>query len=150
MAYQINAYPNPSSGLAMKEFQNNLSRRVCAFLVPMRLTSSTVCWGVKASMANNPTEYGIELLTWVSFGGLNLGISVILLNESRKCRARGSICYIYNTPKEFDIDSAASAILLIYENTDRRTSRQAEPQFSISALYFMASSPVTLWESFWF
>lgn len=43
-------YPKPRRGKAMKEFQKSLSRRMCAFFVPIRDTSSTVCWGVKASM----------------------------------------------------------------------------------------------------
>jgi len=43
-------YPNPRSGPAITELKKSLSRRVCAFFVPMRLTSSTVCWGVKASI----------------------------------------------------------------------------------------------------
>jgi hypothetical protein len=34
----------------MKEFTNILSSRVCAFLAPMRETSSVVCAGVNASM----------------------------------------------------------------------------------------------------
>jgi hypothetical protein len=34
----------------MKEFQNSLSKRMCAFLQPIRETSSTVCCGVYASM----------------------------------------------------------------------------------------------------
>lgn len=35
----------------MKEFQNNLSILMCAFLQPIRETSSVVCWGVNASIA---------------------------------------------------------------------------------------------------
>lgn len=52
----MTAQPNPSRGPVMTELKNNLSRRVCAFLVPIRLTSSTVCWGVKASILNSTLQ----------------------------------------------------------------------------------------------
>jgi len=42
--------PKSSKEPAIKELKKSLSRRMCAFLVPMRLTNSTVCWGVKASI----------------------------------------------------------------------------------------------------
>lgn len=44
------AQPKPSSGPARNEFQKSLSRRMCAFLQPVRATSSIVCAGVKASI----------------------------------------------------------------------------------------------------
>lgn len=34
----------------MKELMSSLSRRMCAFLVPVLETSSIVCWGVKESI----------------------------------------------------------------------------------------------------
>ena len=44
------AQPKPSKGPAMQELNQSLSRRMWAFLVPIRETSSVVCWGVKASI----------------------------------------------------------------------------------------------------
>lgn len=45
-------YPKASKGPAMKELQNNLSHLMCVFLHPILETSSIVCCGVKASMAD--------------------------------------------------------------------------------------------------
>jgi hypothetical protein len=42
--------PKPSKGPAITELKKSLSRRMRAFLVPIRLTNSTVCCGVKASI----------------------------------------------------------------------------------------------------
>lgn len=60
------AQPKPSSGPAMNEFQKSLSVRMCAFFVPMRETSSIVCWGVKASivlgwsLSRQATKLGLD------------------------------------------------------------------------------------------
>lgn len=69
--------PKPSKGPAIKELKKSLSRRMCAFLVPMRLTNSTVCWGVKASIL---APFAKEIIS--DRGGKLLGWwDVLLWNE---------------------------------------------------------------------
>ena len=52
------AQPKPRRGPVMKLLKKSLSSLVVAFLVPIRLHSSVVCCGVKASVSK-PESYGL-------------------------------------------------------------------------------------------
>ena len=70
------AQPKPRRGPVRKLLTKSLSRRVVAFLVPMRAQSSVVCWGVNASIV--VFGYGRRCLVDGGGGGSSLIIRELL------------------------------------------------------------------------